>query len=215
MLSVVCYRWGTRYTSEHVNRLYRQCKQHIAQEFEMLCVTDNPMGLDPKIVRVPLNRDWVSLGNAYPKLETFAPGRIMGDRVLMLDLDIQILGSIDELIEGAGPFKIWRDAMYPKQGYLYNSSIVLKDHDVHTKVFTDFRPHKTPDLLKAKGWRTSDQAQISEVVGEGAEVWTAEDGVYSYKLDLPNKEKPPKGTKIVVFHGQPKPWDLNHSWITN
>lgn len=51
---LVCMKWGNKYGSEYVNRLYAAAKIHITGEFSFACLTDDSSGLDPAILTYPI-----------------------------------------------------------------------------------------------------------------------------------------------------------------
>ncbi|MEE1122464.1 MAG: glycosyltransferase, partial [Acinetobacter pseudolwoffii] len=42
---VICMKWGTKYGSEYVNRLYNMVKRHTTVDFQMVCLTDRTEGI--------------------------------------------------------------------------------------------------------------------------------------------------------------------------
>ncbi len=52
--NVLCIKWGTKYGSEYVNRLYQGVRKHLAQPFRFVCLTDNAEGIDAAVDVLPL-----------------------------------------------------------------------------------------------------------------------------------------------------------------
>jgi hypothetical protein len=99
-LNIICYKWGTRYSSWEVNILYASVKRNLSIPFRFFCLTDNPDGLRPEI-EIAATPERARIGNG-PKLYTFAPdflGLGPNEYVVSLDVDIVIVGSLDFLAE--------------------------------------------------------------------------------------------------------------------
>ena len=89
MINIYTVKWGTKYSSDHVNKILAQCKQHITSEFKFYCITETPADLDPEVIVIPLPED-----NYYEKwwnkLYLFERDVVaqQGEK-LFLDLDIK------------------------------------------------------------------------------------------------------------------------------
>jgi len=59
-MTIVCWKWKNsnyqkkEFTSWHVNRLAAMVRRHLGVPHELICVTDDPSGLDKDIRPVPL-----------------------------------------------------------------------------------------------------------------------------------------------------------------
>ena len=99
MINIYTVKWGTKYSSDHVNKVLEQCKKHITSEFTFYCITDRATDLDDEIIVIPLPKN-----NYYEKwwnkLHLFDRKLIdhQGEK-LFFDLDIKIQHNIDELVE--------------------------------------------------------------------------------------------------------------------
>ena len=47
--NVICIKWGTKFGSEYVNRLYRMVEKNLSIPHRFVCFTDNGEGLDEGI----------------------------------------------------------------------------------------------------------------------------------------------------------------------
>jgi len=45
MMNFVCIKWGTKYTAEHVNNLYKMVQKNYTRDFTFTCYTEEPEGL--------------------------------------------------------------------------------------------------------------------------------------------------------------------------
>ena len=222
-VNVVCLKWGTKYPAEYVNRLYRMVSAHLTIPFRFVCLTDSSEGITPGIETRPLEIDPAIKGWWY-KLQLFRPQlHDLQGQVLFLDLDVVIVGSINELFTfEPGRFCIIRDL---QPGKVYNSSVFRFDIGSRTGIWDGFQADKAAIMARMHG----DQDWISEVVTD-AVTWPTE-WVVSYKRQcsaraarsygLPGRllrrygflvtkgeAVIPPGAKIVYFHGKPDPDDV-------
>src|SRR6056300_1445747 len=94
---VACLKWGDKYSSEYVNKLYNMVQRNLSLPHEFVCFTENKHGLNKNITVLPL-----------PKLRAqgwwFKPmflGSELGIQgtLLFLDLDVIIFNNIDKLFK--------------------------------------------------------------------------------------------------------------------
>jgi len=57
-LNVVCVKFGTKYGADYVNKLYFGVKKHLSVAHTFTCFTEDPTGLDPAILVLPLRHAW-------------------------------------------------------------------------------------------------------------------------------------------------------------
>ena len=48
--SILTIKWGSEFSSEHVNILFRAAKDMSSLDFQFICMTDDPTGLDENII---------------------------------------------------------------------------------------------------------------------------------------------------------------------
>jgi len=226
LIAVVCFKWfdpngryNTQflYTAEHVNRLHRMVRRHLAGPHHFVCITDDPGGMDAGIRTEPIDREiLLTAGRRYAKLMVFRPDAPawLGDRILLLDLDTVVLGPLDPLLETDANFQAWREPGWgkkPGRGK-YNTSLVLLRAGAHPEVWNQFVAKKeTGAMSGSDGF--SDQAHIADVLGEKYPVWTRADGVLSFKVDIARQRpfsrgrdlmlptRAPPNARVVFFHG--------------
>jgi hypothetical protein len=106
---VICINWGTKYGPAFINRLYAMVKRNITPPFTFTCFTDNREGLNSEILCEDLpplgieNMPVKSKG-IWQKSRLWGPklGSLSGP-VLFLDLDLVIVGSLDEFFSVGQP----------------------------------------------------------------------------------------------------------------
>lgn len=202
MLTVICWKWaGWRnvYRAEHVNVLQRMLATHLRMPHRLVCVTDDPAGIECETVPLWSEPNVQRAGpNCYRRLRLFSQdaAQTFGERVLSIDLDCVILDDITPLITDED-FRIVRG-----RSARYNGSMWLHLCGTRTFLWDEFDAKTSPKA--ASRYVGSDQAWISHRCGEEA-AWDKADGVYHYTL-LDKRAPLPSNARIVFFAGAMKPW---------
>lgn len=144
----------------------------------------------------------------FNKLALFAPDAFQkGERVLYFDLDTAITGGLDEIAAYDGPFAILADIYRPNG---LQSSVMAWEAGNWTDVFW-----KTWNISERKEYRGGDQALIEEaldLLDRKPDIlqFKYPSQFKSYKLDC--RDFVPRGTRVVFFHGFPKPHQCD-GWV--
>lgn len=99
MINIYTVKWGKKYSSKYVNKIYQQCKKHTTRYFKFFCLTENPKGLHKDIEVIPFPE-----GNYYEKwwnkLYLFDKDIVtqQGEK-LFLDLDVIVQSNLDSFID--------------------------------------------------------------------------------------------------------------------
>lgn len=229
MLAVICYLWDEprsrwrhhyRYGADHVRVLQSMLARHLSVPHRFICVTDRPGEL-PDIVTRPLDSRLLIPGTRYPKLMTFRPDAATffgADRLLMLDLDVVLTGSIDPLIAGDHEFCAWANPRFGRGTQIrsrFNSSAVYLHAGARAEIWCRFDSLRSPEEVRQAGYSYTDQAWMSRLVAPDEWAWTADDGVYSYQQDC--RHALPTNARLVAFHGPVSPCmphlQARHAWI--
>lgn len=202
-LTVVCVKWGKRYPPVYVNRLYHAVAKNLTIPHEFLCLTDDPAGVECETARLD-----AMLTGWWHKVTLFRrdPYGITG-RILFLDLDVVIVGSLDDLVlypkfggtpvavmDTPAPFAIPRDFM----SHAYASCSFALDAGSLPHVWENF------NFDKVRNDHYGDQDWIT-AQAPGAAIYP-KDWVVSYKLNA--RERVPDGARVIALHGEPKQSDL-------
>lgn len=231
----VCFKWRpnpgyrSRYSAEQPNVLRNMLERNVSFPHELVCVTDNAQGLDPRIRAVPLWDTFSRIPNpsgrnnpsCYRRLPLYDREFALSlglERFVMIDLDVVLVRDCTALFDIEDDFRIWGDTA---KGTPYNGSLVLMTAGARQKVWSEFDPIKSPLASKRLGYIGSDQGWIGACLGTGEKKWSAEDGVYSYRNDLhairAGSGALPGNARIVIFHGHVDPWDgstkTKHQWV--
>lgn len=230
MLSVVTFKWRqpnyhTRYESEHVNVLRNMVARNYPDQHRFFCVTDDPAGLDPGIIVVPLWQEHSRLKNpsnltgpsCYRRLKLFSKeaSDIFGDRLVALDLDTVIVADVRPLWNRPEPFVGWGDT-HPRTRY--NGSMFLLKTGSRTFIWDEFDPVRSPREAHGAKHFGSDQGWLSYRLGPNEARWANNAGIYSWRVHLhPKGGSLPNDARVVMFHGKVKPWDTavlgQHEWV--
>lgn len=186
---------GGEFTAEHVQRL-------AGQVAGLVCLSDVEV---PGVKTIPMLHNWPKW---FSKFELFRPD-IKGD-LLYFDLDTVVVGDISEL-RAANQTTMLSDFYrphLPASGLMY-----LKEHD-RQKVWDYWIKAPAKHMARAitrECW--GDQGILREVLGDEVARWEeqAPGAAVSYKVHCKNGL--PSGAKVVCFHGNPRPWDVKHSWM--
>lgn len=174
---------GPTYNRSHVDRLKNMVAQHMSQPYKFVCVDDSPFP------------GW------WAKVSLFQPGRFTG-RVMYLDLDTTVIGSLDDLANINAMFSIvknFKEIKEPNKAR-FNSSVMAWDADAVTDLFTNF-DQSVMDRLNG------DQDWISEQLPNVPTF--PKDWCVSYKVRrYLNLKTIPKDARVVCYHGKPKPFYL-------
>ncbi len=231
-LTFVTFKWKppvgyrSHFDAENVNTLFRMIRRHYVGPMRAVCVTDDPACIDESIETMPLWNDHASVPSphgshnpsCYRRLKLFAPdaGETFGPRLVAIDLDMVITGSLNALFDRPDDFVIWGQSDYPKTNW-YNGSLWMLRTGTRSKVWTQFDSKTSPTLAWKAGKKGSDQGWIGYVLGPKEATWNTADGVYSYRVHLSKTGwKLPDNAKVVAFHGKEDPWGYHaqhHDWV--
>lgn len=156
----------------------------------------------------------------FARLRMFDPhwqmqqGLSRGDRLVCLDLDAIVTGSLDSLFDRDDAFVILRGANSVNP-CPYNGSVMMLRCGEHADVWSTFtvnasrkiRYHEFPD---DQGWIWDKIPGVS-----GWKVGSAS-GIYAFqKPGWPSDDALPRDARLVVFPGwrDPSKFESRHSWI--
>lgn len=207
MKIVTVLRSGGEYTPEHV----RWIDEQFSGKYEHLCLSDIAV---PGVETIALQNRWRGW---FAKLELFNPDLIDED-IFYIDLDTVLVGDISHMFADNSLAAV-ADFYFPE----YITSGILR----------------IPQSKKAAIWqRILEVADSIEdnYAGDGEflrtiaefsrlqELYPGE--ICSYKAGIACKGMPgytsrfssgngtiPAGTKIICFHGRPRPWAMPDAWL--
>jgi hypothetical protein len=209
MLTVVAWRWGSKYTTDHVRRLQAGVGRHLRLPHRFVCLSDTPME-DVACQPLPYTggpkncrRLWIFSDEA----------KQLGDRLLQIDLDMVITDDITPLVDREEPFVVWKSDSVGAIGYALNPSFLLVTAGARAHVWRTFINDTSGVLMRARrDCMGSDQAVMTDLLRDAnVPVWTEADGIIAYRVVCgPKGERGatlPDQTRVVSFHG---PRDPSH-----
>jgi len=222
-LNFACMKWGTRYTAEDVNILYRMVKKNTSAPVRFVCYTEIPDGIDPAVETYPIPEldalKAVKNRMNYPKqmlcgadLKPFKKG----DRFLFMDLDVVITGRLDDFFTHKPDDDFVIIYNWPRgKGKIGNSSVVRFTVGPLQFVVDDMAANLPERMAK---YKTATQEYLSAMVIQkyGKLTFWPDGWVRSFQFhSMPPKMlrrfkdsvPPPADCRILVFHGTIKPKD--------
>lgn len=206
--------YSSGFSPDYADRVARNAKRH-APDAEIVCLTDYPLDdfNDVDVVKefqFPPPHGWHSL------MEFYRPDVIGDGPALLIGLDTIFVGDITPVIGTANELGyVVCGGQRIDQETLSNSVVGVNRHCA--KSIWDFwysrRDRDLPDEQYFLRGAFSEMFWMRKNTVIGGMWETALPGmVVSYKRHL--KRQPPTGDeRIVYFHGDPKPHDLNDEWI--
>lgn len=207
VLHVVCVKWGTKYGPDYVNKLYHGVLKYLTEVlYDFTCFTENPEGLDQGILIATLPEKW---SGWWGKATLFSEHGIEG-RMLYIDLDTVITGSLNDLARYKGTFAVMGtgDLQCEKAKDGYNTSIIAWDTSFGREIYSVLKKYYEQSLIficRFDFW--------TEMMVENAD--TVQELFPGQFLDYLTycKEEVPPDCRMVCFPRDPKPHNYPSEWI--
>ena len=224
-VNILCFKWGTCYGPEYVNRLYAGILRNLSRPFRFVCVTDDPTGLVDGVeaVRFPdAPPGWKYYWpNIFVKLMVFKDGFAdLAGATLFLDIDQIVVGRMDDFFDyKPGEFcmiRNWiefRKRIFRSVPKIGNSSCFRFEAGQMNHVYEKFLSEM--DMAVQQRHFRTEQAYMTHAVGVENINWWPSDWVQSFKrscmkpfpLNLVMQPQCPENARILCFHGRPSPVD--------
>jgi hypothetical protein len=190
----------TYYTRDYVARLAGMVARHLDRPYRFVCLTDQPKDVPKGVeaIRVPRLPDQVKAW--WWKLRVFDPAIGLRDRVLYIDLDSIVVGSLAPLLDLPASLALVPDEgsqFHTKDSGLklikrFNGSVMAFDAGVHGDLWTRYT-----EKLTREYW--SDQ----DVIG----LWKPDAATFpiAWVPRLSKMTAPPGPEAAIVLAKKPKP----------
>jgi len=187
----------------YVDNLFKAVSRHLSMPWRGVCLTDDPSslpeGIEPLAPPAMPPSWWHKLGLHQPGL--FAPG----ERVVFLDLDTLILGSMDDIASYRGKFAIMSDVFHPEH---CQSAVMCWEAGTTDHIWTIWDRGGRPSFD-----RRGDQAWVEQMMPGADRLQSLFPGqIVSYKADCFLRGRP-DDARLCVFHGQPRIHDVDTPWV--
>lgn len=183
MLTVITWRWeapgGVHFGPEYVNRLRSMLERNLQLPHELVCVTDDRMGIDKRVRIVVPPRPLPGDMRCRRRMWQYAAERRhdLGERILAIDLDVVIVRDITPIVDRPEPLVCWR------VGYanVFSGSFVLFDAGALDGAWRAYAadPLFYPALTGEKN--ASDQAMLNQFLKhKQVAQWKERDGFVTW-----------------------------------
>jgi hypothetical protein len=255
VISVVCFLWdGPReFLPAYVNVLERMVAHHLPEPHRFICLTaGTTQGFSEDVEVLALPRaaqpllsipspEGPRFPSSYPRLWTFSDtaASVLGERVLLLDVDCLVAGRMSPLFVPPFDFVGWRSRPPQVGPRRFGGGTWLLRTGTRSFVWDEFVRNPAACIQRARdaGYRGSDQAWISYCLSEREYAWPEPSGIYcvqDYRTRpaprprhrrrgavLPPAQRTlvaPPDAVILHMNGHDKPWTsadplvMTHWW---
>jgi len=208
---VACVRTGTVYPFEYVTKFRNMVRRHLSGEYTIACMTDQPERCEGvEFIDISV----VGLHGWWGKMLLFEPLWRDRKKIIYIDLDTVLIGSLDPLADVPGEFSICEsftrlagNVEYPCH---YNSSVMVIGGGMASFVWSRFDASR--DALMRKHDRYGDQACIEELYPRAVFLQRlVPKGFFLNYRHLTN-HKPPAAA-MINFGGARKPHNCPIEWV--
>ncbi|WLA80292.1 hypothetical protein [Bradyrhizobium elkanii] len=217
-LVVTTWLWGNAYSELDVEKLYRGVKRNLTQPFRFICFTDADRKFSEEIEQFPIkDLELTKIKGCFARLRLFDPewqaelGIQEETKILNLDLDLIVTGSISELFDKPDYFTILQ-GVNSANPCPYNGSVWLLRAGYKKHVWTSF---SVDAAAEAPFYEFPDDQGWFWWTMPDAGAFRAGDGVYAFqKVGWPKGLALPSNARIVGFPGWRSPSKFTHlSWV--
>jgi hypothetical protein len=222
---VLCVRYGNKYGRDYVERLRNMVARNLTLSYDFYCLTDDQHPIEGVKSLYQPSAGYSKLW--WHKVHMFDGRLPIKGRILFFDLDVIIHKNIDKLISNyKNEFLGIRDfnrKFYPGWQYL-NSSVMSWTHGTQNHIFDQFIKDKNA-AMRMQG----DQDWIWKTSKNRMTFWP-EDWIQSYKWETRSRNDlavingkrnfktvsnitPHDSCSVSVFHGDPKPSDIQDPFV--
>ena len=203
-ITVACVWWGTQYGVDYVERLRDSVSRNLSIPHTFVCITDHevPEG----VIRM---RPQLKDGTWWQKVGLFSPDLFgLSQRILYLDLDLVVIGSLDQIANVAEPFCMIENYGPNKGHAAHNSSCMVWTPTEQThRIFNAFTSDVTKQLHGDQCWIW--RVMLGQITDFPRHYCIS----YKYEKAQEKWRHRTNETSCVVFHGTPKPHQVKDEYI--
>jgi len=193
-----------RYKENQVQWLKNQIETHCTVPHRFVCLTN--LNKIKGVETIKLRHNWPGW---WSKMELFANF----DECFYVDLDTVIVGNIDHIVTHPHKFTVLDNISRPDFNRIGSGLMAWSENNADLYRAFKVNPHKWMNkYVTAHRW--GDQGFIQDRLKEYDLFQALFPGeIVSYKREVEGQSKPPFNSKIVIFSGKIKPWDVAESWV--
>jgi hypothetical protein len=212
MTTVMCLKFGDKFSADYVNHLYAGVKRNSTVPFTFKCYTENPTGIHEDIVIEKLPD--AKLSGWWYKLYLFSEEANNTGTNVFIDLDTIITSNIDDILtyDPGESLAVLQDVgvvLEPNLKENFGSGFMIWKGLSHTQIWSDFI--QNPDMVM-KSYSGGDQQWIQTVVEEFRFLQDIFPKSFrSFKWEC--HTGPKAGTRVICFHGKPLPHEAISNWF--
>jgi len=213
------FRYREEYTAKHVNIFANMIDRNISIPYEIVCITDDPTGIDGGIKTIPIWDDLIEYQMCYRRLRIFSEemADLIGPKFISMDIDCVIVNNITPIVKFEEDFKIChpRKNKTPYCGSMFGMKAGTKSHIWHEFDRNDLvwlADYGGRITGKSQRWVHrpaydagfivgSDQSYISYKLWPDVATWGADDGVLNFNQHFRVKNSKINDAKIIFFPG--------------
>jgi hypothetical protein len=215
---VTCLFDGTTFGIPHstntfdatwVDKLYRAIKRNTTKPFELICLVDKQYPIKEPVKQVSFNEQAdVSVGWSL-LAEMYRPD-ITNDRRITIGLDTIIMDNIDDILDVDSDIAMITDPYYTKE---VCNAITWCSPETATHIW-DIWTNKRDwvyENCRFLGNAPSEMILLRKLFDQDGKVLRIDnihEGIYSYKAHIVHNPDLIEKSKIIYFHGAPKPHEL-------
>ncbi len=220
--NVLCMKWGKAYAADYVNVLASAVRKNLSVDHRFVCFTDDTSGISPEIETFPIPDMGLSPSSfrfgAWPKIALFKPKLYgLSGRALFIDLDSMICGDLESMFDHPGEMVMieeWKrpiDHLRPFKVPRGISGVLAFNIGSVSYIYDQLaaKPTYWPSTIR------NDQRFIwhhKKKVHFWPSNWVISFKRHLLRPPLINKimqpRSPPRDTRILAFHGRPRPAEL-------
>jgi len=211
---VICMKWGDKYPARYVNTLYAGVARNISGPVRFICMTDDPTGIRPEVIVHPIPALGCEIPSDVPgmwrKSVLWSHG-LCGETgpALFIDLDVVVTGNLDGFFEFGDPEDVIlaRNPVRPFER-LGQSSVFRFPIGGHTYMLENLRADPAGVSRKYQFEQRYTTQCIRPAIRFWPKGWVAHFRYHCLGSLISRYFRParlPKGTRIVIFPGGPKP----------
>jgi hypothetical protein len=200
---------GSKYPIGYVYALQEAVAKNLSTPHRFRCITEHSI---PGVETVDPVEDWAGW---WSKFNLFASSSAPS---IYFDLDVVITGKLDYLVPYAYQSfpQLSAPANWARSGHGGIQSSVMAWLGTWDAPFFKVA-REWPGTVDVDGYRTlggvrywGDQEYLWKMLGDR---WTRLPRIYSYKYDCRDRRNLPRDMAVCVFHGEPKPVDVEDEWL--